>query len=79
MCIRDSAKIGGGAKEKLVSINDYIDNKLVLKKRATWYEGISGSTTGIVGALRIIKEHNDDPNSTSIGEELLKKYNLVID
>ncbi len=73
------AKIGGGAKEKLVSINDFIDNKLVEKKRVTWYEGISGSTTGIVGALRIIKEHNDDPNSTSIGDDLLKRYNLVID
>lgn len=73
----EKAKIDGKMKYKDISINNFIDNKLTEQVRKTWYGGISGASTGIIGALRIINEHNKYPQSTNIGTELLKKYGLV--
>lgn len=68
-------KVGGGGAAKLDSLIKYVDEKLTEKDRKNWYEGISGSTTGLAGALRIIKDHNSLKNSTTVGNTLLKKYN----
>ena len=73
----ERAKIDGKMKNKDISINNFIDNKLTEKVRKTWYGGISGASTGIIGALRIIAQHNEHPQSTTIGPDLLKKYGLV--
>tara|TARA_B100000131_G_scaffold70015_1_gene66255 strand:+ start:105 stop:1091 length:987 start_codon:yes stop_codon:yes gene_type:complete len=71
------AKIAGKMKDKEKSILNYIDNKLVDFERKKWYNGISGASTGIIGALRIINSHNESAGSTVIGESLLKQFGLV--
>ena len=71
------AKIAGKMKDKEKSILNYIDNKLVDFERKKWYNGISGASTGIIGALRIVNSHNESAGSTVIGESLLKQFGLV--
>ncbi len=71
------AKIAGKMKDKEKSILNYIDNKLVDFERKKWYNGISGASTGIIGALRIINSHNESAGSTVIGDSLLKQFHLV--
>ena len=71
------AKIAGKMKDKEKSILNYIDNKLVDFERKKWYNGISGASTGIIGALRIINSHNESAGSTVIGDSLLKQFGLI--
>ena len=71
------AKIAGKMKDKEKSILNFIDNKLVDFERKKWYNGISGASTGIIGALRIVNSHNESAGSTVIGESLLKQFGLV--
>ena len=72
------AKADGKMKDKYESINKFINEGLVLKNRSHWYKGISGATVHIEGAIRIIDEHNSGVGCVTIGETLLKQYNLVI-
>ena len=71
------AKIAGKMKDKEKSILNYIDNKLVDFERKKWYNGISGASTGIIGALRIINSHNESAGSTVIGDSLLRQFGLI--
>lgn len=80
-CVYDfmkRAKNDGKMKTKYQSLNNFINTKLVDKNREFWYKGISGATTNIEGALRIIQEHNSTAGSTVIGPDLLKQYKMVI-
>ena len=72
------AKSDGKMKSKYKSLENFIDNKLIEKTRQFWYKGISGATTNIEGALRIIQEHNDTPGAVAIGSDLLKQYKMVL-
>jgi len=72
------AKADGKMRDKYNSLNDFIDTNLICKDRDFWYTGISGATTNIEGALRIIKEHNSTAGTTNIGEDLLKQYGMGI-
>ena len=76
-CLYDFMKWGkynGKMKGKYDSLNKFIDNNLILKQRASWYAGISGSTVNVEGALRMIQEHNDAAGTITIGEDLIKSY-----
>lgn len=76
-CLYDfmkKAKSEGKMKDKYQSLNKFIDAGLVQKTRPFWYTGISGATTNVEGALRIINEHNSTAGSITIGDTLLKSY-----
>lgn len=72
------AKSDGKMKDKYESLNKFIDEGLVQKNRSYWYKGISGATTHIEGAIRIIDEHNSTAGSVTIGPTLLKDYKMII-
>ena len=72
------AKYDGKLNLKYQSLDDFINTKMVDKTRQFWYKGISGATTNIEGALRIIQEHNDIPGAVVIGQDLLKQYKMFL-
>ena len=65
-------------KSKYKSLENFIDNNMIQKTRQFWFKGISGATTNIEGALRIIEQHNETPGAVVIGPDLLKQYKMVI-
>jgi len=80
-CVYDfmkKAKSDGKMKLKYQSLDNFINTRMVEKTRQFWYKGISGATTNIEGALRIIQEHNDTPDAVVIGSDLLKQYKMII-
>ena len=72
------AKSDGKMKRKYESLENFINTKMTDKVRKFWYKGISGASTNIEGALRIIEQHNETPGSVVIGLDLLKQYKMVI-
>ena len=80
-CLYDfmkKAKSDGKMKLKYQSLENFINTKMVDKTRQFWYKGISGATTNIEGALRIIQEHNDTPGAVVIGQDLLNQYEMFL-
>ena len=71
------AKIAGKMKDKETSLNRFIDTRITLDKRDKWYKGISGASTGVVGALRIIEAHNQSAGSVTIGPSLCAQFGLI--
>lgn len=71
------AKMDGKMNGKYESIDKFINTGLTQKIRETWYKGISGASTGIIGALRIINAHNETAGSVVIGPTLLATYGLI--
>ena len=72
------AKSDGKMKSKYKSLENFVDNNLIQKTRQFWFKGISGASTNIEGALRIISEHNETPGAVVIGPDLLKQYKMVL-